>query len=830
MTDNAADGMVFVTNQELTLGQRKQVRESAAVPVEIYHLERIALLLDQPKLHPIREQYLFIPVAGATGLDAAARLEEMGRASIARCLERWLAVGLSREQALELANDPAIGAQAEEMVPSDAQPVVVWTGVMGSGKSVSVERAHQSDLRAFAESRDGPIPVFLKAREALPTLSRAAVTASSEIGDPRRVGARIIVDGLDEAGHDAAAELLAQARVLAGTWPNTTVLMSSRLSAVLSEATEHRQIPALSPTEQARCLAIGAGATVGIDRLHGLPESVRTAIRYPLFALLTGLWSRQRQEGPRAPVDLLRMLGERAAREVSIDQRQLRDLASKSVARELGAVPPAELGGDQIQALLGTGMVVERPGGLAFGLPGLAQWFGAQALQLGEITAADLLSAPEDLELWREPLALALASGSSAQTTPVLRELFHREPGFALRVIDTAVGQAVVSGVTAPPWREGAQQARDALQTIADALGPLARIVASTDDQGRVLPMAAMSDPHHLTLAFFRDPSRPDISPLPAGLVGPGFAPPGAVRVRGAQIGDGPAWTWRWALHAVRHEVDAMLKRRSLPIAPVGPLADEEAWATALDLLKESPLLCPALPLSDVLDAVETLTAGSGPGAVTILTMPGCRRHDLSAARRYLLGLRELGETEMRSPLPTADRQSGGSLGDFFTDERLLEFARVLYDRILSAYATLVERWMPTLAPRLEHYALLPARILGFIGNDTGLMGRVPDLGGYLEPLPFGSVSVVDMHRGRLDYSVGEAVYAQQCAARPVAARWLTGTIGGLPFEPGERYPVSDAVYSWLTHDLQQLTLASYGSKPANRDALTIWQPEEAAP
>jgi hypothetical protein len=618
--------------------------------------------------------------------------------------------------------------------------------------------------------------------------------------------------------------------VLTGTWPNTTVILSSRPSEVLSEAIEHRQMPALSPQDQARCLAIGAGTEVGIGRLHGLPAAVRSTLRYPLFALLTGVWIRQRQEDPRAPVDLLRMLGERAARELLVDQQQLRDLATKSVARELGAVPPAELSGDQIQALLGTGMVVERPGGLAFGLPALAQWFAAQALQVGEITAADLLRAPEDLELWRDPLGLAVASGSSSHTTPLLRELFAGEPGFAFRVIDTAVGQAVVSGVTPPPWRDGAQHARDALQTIADALGPLAPLVANTDDTGHVLPMAAASGAHHLTIAFFRDPSRPDISPLPGGLAGLGPAPPGVVRLRSAQVGDGPAWTWQWALGGVGHDVDAMLKRRSLPIAPAGPLADEEAWATALDLLNESPLLCAELPLSDVLDAVENLTAETDSGTVTILSMPGRRRHDLGAVRRYLLDRRERGETELRLPLPTADKRAGGWVGDFYTDERLLEFAQTLYERVLSAYVALVERWMPTLAPRLEHHALLPARIHGFIGNDAGGIGRIPQMSGYLEPLPVGSDSVVDVQFGRLDFSVSEAVYAQQCAARPLAARWITGTLGGLSLEPGEHYPVSDAVYSWLTHDLQQLKLAGYGAKPANRDALTIWQPEEVPP
>ncbi len=160
-------------------------------------------------------------------------------------------------------------------------------------------------------------------------MSDAVVATCSEIGDPRRVGARIIVDGLDEARQGAAAELLAQARVLTGTWPDTTVILSSRPSAVLSEDTEHRPMLALSPEDQARCVAIGAGTEVGTVRLHGLPAAVTATLRYPLFALLAGVWIRRRKQDPRAPVDLLRMLGERAARELSVDQQQLRDLATQ---------------------------------------------------------------------------------------------------------------------------------------------------------------------------------------------------------------------------------------------------------------------------------------------------------------------------------------------------------------------------------------------------------------------------------------------------------------------------------------------------------------------
>lgn len=58
---NDADGIIFVTNQELTLGQRKQLKEvDESVEVEIYHLDRIAYLLDKPQNYGLRLEFLDI--------------------------------------------------------------------------------------------------------------------------------------------------------------------------------------------------------------------------------------------------------------------------------------------------------------------------------------------------------------------------------------------------------------------------------------------------------------------------------------------------------------------------------------------------------------------------------------------------------------------------------------------------------------------------------------------------------------------------------------------------------------------------------------------------
>lgn len=57
---NRASGMAFVTNQELTLSQRRELEESIGAAADLLHLERITTILDRPEMHPIRAQFLAI--------------------------------------------------------------------------------------------------------------------------------------------------------------------------------------------------------------------------------------------------------------------------------------------------------------------------------------------------------------------------------------------------------------------------------------------------------------------------------------------------------------------------------------------------------------------------------------------------------------------------------------------------------------------------------------------------------------------------------------------------------------------------------------------------
>ncbi len=68
---NEAHGMVFVTNQELTLGERAELHSTVDGDVELYHLERVTAVLDQPRMGAVRRQF------GLELQDDAYRLESL---------------------------------------------------------------------------------------------------------------------------------------------------------------------------------------------------------------------------------------------------------------------------------------------------------------------------------------------------------------------------------------------------------------------------------------------------------------------------------------------------------------------------------------------------------------------------------------------------------------------------------------------------------------------------------------------------------------------------------------------------------------------------------
>jgi hypothetical protein len=61
--ENDSQGFIFITNQELTLGERKILNEVTGIcDTEIYHLERISHVLNRPENYGVRLEFLDIEI------------------------------------------------------------------------------------------------------------------------------------------------------------------------------------------------------------------------------------------------------------------------------------------------------------------------------------------------------------------------------------------------------------------------------------------------------------------------------------------------------------------------------------------------------------------------------------------------------------------------------------------------------------------------------------------------------------------------------------------------------------------------------------------------
>jgi hypothetical protein len=65
---NQADGLAFVTNQELRLAERQTLNSAWPERVELYHLERLTTILDSPAMAGVRKQFLGIDYDEASTL------------------------------------------------------------------------------------------------------------------------------------------------------------------------------------------------------------------------------------------------------------------------------------------------------------------------------------------------------------------------------------------------------------------------------------------------------------------------------------------------------------------------------------------------------------------------------------------------------------------------------------------------------------------------------------------------------------------------------------------------------------------------------------------
>jgi len=427
------------------------------------------------------------PAARRQGLLSDAVSDSRGRLAA-----RWVSAGLSAEVAQALADDGAVGSPARLGRVLPATGLLVLEGDFGSGKSVTAERIHQADVAAAAGDSNAPLPVYLTARQVPGPLQDRVRAAAGELGDIRRCGLHLVLDGLDEPGSARAAELLEEARSLVFSLPSSRVIVTARPGLALGKD-ERLHYPPLDDDE-----ATALAQRLGADRwiLWNESAAIRDTLRLPLFLIVAVLRFQAGAAVPRSRGTFLDALAaaalERTREPIDRSWQALLSLASLTVSRG-GTAPAAELGsGQAVRTVLETRLVIQEGRALRFALPVVEQYFAARAVLEAGPGRLDL----DDLQLldrWRDSLTLAVTIGSWDQVSALLDAVARHRPGLASWLVDSAVPRsAAAPAIRLPGHVECARQLRHALTTLTGALGPASQCLGFTDARGTAPAVGAL--------------------------------------------------------------------------------------------------------------------------------------------------------------------------------------------------------------------------------------------------------------------------------------------------------------------------------------------------
>jgi nucleoside phosphorylase len=741
--------------------------------------------------------------------ERVQKLDWVWRASIARCVERWQALGVGLEEARELANDPAAGVAVAGELPSTERPLRILTGALGVGKSLRSDRWHQQNIKAAFDSPEAPVPVYIEVNAATTDLVTEIDRLTDGLGDWRTCGVALALDRLERAGPGGAESLLREARRLISTYPRSAMLLTSRPFPHLVEVEEAVSAAPLREAEAVVLVSRFAKRIIHPYTIHEWPQSLRSAIRQPLFAILIGIDLANQPNRSHSLGGLLGRLVQRALGNTETSDRSLlRKLALTCVDTGYGSVRAADLGvPSAVGRLLSSSLVVPRNGTLNFSLDILTDWFAAEALAEGDVDIGDLVSNAPRLERWRYPLIIAVGLFSHELVSRLLSPLAARRPAFCSYVVDEAMTRYAFPGdpdpPAAPPPIESGKKIREAMVAWATGLGPLAKIIAPVDSHGQVLPVSVQSSGSGLTVAWGATENLVDVSELPSNLnlreAGMRFG------WRWARPASVSAWAWSWTLEDLTTPLTALVQRYQLPLL-VGPLLEEEVWHEAVILdRRRSGLLPSRIPLRALRESIRPY------GPRRHLVHWDGRSYDFVPLRERLEALDATGAEYLESPWPAPDHPERPVrfLWNAYSTERLHERTRAVLEGALGAYQQLVETYFQKFKEHFPLAALLPLRlVLRFLSTDDPMaVDRSPFVQWYFEPLAYGQTTHVAMSIGATTVAEIESELArlsnQVRTLRPDRWRWLPVLIHGGGIDVFGDRSATTLAYGWLTDDLK---------------------------
>ncbi len=713
LTSRAAHPVIASLNELAALWQPSSTQRASEALNAIFRLMADLIpaggSVDEESL---RERIPSLPASDAEP-SRRTRLHRIRSASTARVLGSLRALGVRDDRMLKKLLDHSL---------ADTRPIPdagIWLiqGDMGVGKSTVLERElHHAVERSLAEL-DAPVPVRVRATEAVKTpLRELVLSRARETGDPDRTGIWLIVDGLDEAGmnpSDVAEDLVS----LHAELPPSTILIGTRPASDAAGLDVHTLRP-LDDDALVRLLML-----LGVEPMvrYG-SEALRSTLQLPLFAVLYAV---HRAEGDvSSPAELL----ERMARS------GMRDLATRvpdaiapltrlavSVLDASGApVPLAGLGLMPADAsAFARSRLVELADGLVgFQVAALTEWFGGAALRGDHGLLAAVAADPQRSYMWRHAAASMVAQLTDADVNSAMDVLVDANPALARWALFRATSILRDTPPEPPPAPVAAAAVNRSFRAWHSQLLPTSSLWRADDTQPPLIGVSRTDRSVELAVRALnteetRRAKASIFRPEPADSFLPSADGVTWLHFRFGRITSGAAWAWGLTAEIFVRHLERMISSGHLA-APCRALFSELLWQYAAatqggpprHLLDVDQVAAAARKVRDNLRTsvgdVETIRVGSGN-----------RSWDVATAERLVEHCRRSGIDQIQHPWPRPPwrRLEPESL-DTDTLITSLEAASAAG---LDAYEQIVNRSLPRLAPYLSLASILPARVRGWV-------------------------------------------------------------------------------------------------------------------
>ncbi|MCY4037163.1 MAG: hypothetical protein OXF64_06920, partial [bacterium] len=482
-----------------------------------------------------------------------------------------------------------------------------------------------------------------------------------------------------------------------------------------------------------------------IERMPWLRNELAELLRLPFCAIRYALDVR---DGNQAGADLGQLVG-------SVGRQALDDLGDRAGdvfdvlvglaclvvdsggrpadVRNLGASPA------QIAHLMRSRVVQSIDGYASFQLAALTEWFAAQALLHDPTRLNTAVSSPLRAHRWRYVLAQALLQGSADQVDTIMATLLSNVPATAAWVRREA--ESPLGGSRSTPLAVSVEDAGTRIRRAAEAWTTpwpgLPERWAGVEE----LPALGVSfGGQYLATAwnFARNVSAELVVPLPSEASPLRESNSRWDMKMWASIGDGETWPWDWAHRQFQDTIDRYFEGLEL-LADIELCWPELAWDYANRMLGRYPATESApVQVPELESVIARYRDRYASGEVFVSSGDW----HLTEGETFVADLVRLGIVEVESPWPAADTK-GTATWLCWTTRQLLDRLRRATRTALDVYQAIVDQHLPSMAPELNTYQLLPGRIVGHLvpaEPERGFEGA-PRYRWHIEPLPRGSMN-----------------------------------------------------------------------------------------